>query len=94
MPQVHMTQAQREQAALDKMRDTISDAVLVQKARNRLTYEQIGHGLEIGENTISRIIDGSDEKLNLSQILRLMRFAGIKLVRSDPYETPGNKTEA
>lgn len=94
MPQVHMTQAQREQAALDKMRDTISDAVLVQKARNRLTYEQIGHGLEIGENTISRIINGYDVKLNLSQILRLMRFAGIKLVRSDPYETPGNKTEA
>lgn len=94
MPQVHMTQAQREQAALDKMRDTISDAVLVQKARNRLTYDQIGTGLEIGENTIRRIINGYDVKLNLSQILRLMRFAGIKLVRSDPYETPGNKTEA
>ena len=94
MPRVTLTQEQREAAALERMRETLADGILIRKARNRLTNEQIGHGLEIGENPISRIINGYDVKLNLSQILRLMRFAGIKLVRSDPYETPGNKTEA
>lgn len=94
MPRITLTQEQREAAALERMREAVADGILIRKARNRLTYEQIGTGLEIGENTIRRIINGYDVKLNLSQILRLMRFAGIKLVRSDPYETPGNKTEA
>lgn len=79
MPQVHMTQAQREQAALDKMIDTISDAVLVQKARKRLSNEQIEHDLEIEYRKISKIINGGDVKLTLTQTMRLLRFAGLRL---------------
>lgn len=94
MQRGYLTQEQREAAALERMRETLTDGVLIQKAKTRLTNEQIGHGLEIGERTIAKIINGGDVKLTLTQTMRLLRFAGIKLVRSDPYEAPGNKTEA
>ena len=94
MPRVTLTQEKREAAALERMRETLADGILIRKARNRLTNEQIGNGLEIGERTIAKIINGGDVKLTLTQTMRLLRFAGIKLVRSDPYETLGNKTEA
>ena len=79
MPKVYLNQEQREAAVIDKMRETLTDSVLIQKAKTRLTNEQIGNGLEIGERTIGKIINGADVKLTLSQTMRLLRFAGIKL---------------
>ena len=79
MPRVYLTQEQREAAVIDKMRETLTDGVLIQKAKTRLTNEQIGNGLEIGERTIGKIINGADVKLTLSQTMRLLRFAGIRL---------------
>lgn len=83
MPRVTLTHEQREAAALERMRETLADGILIRKARNRLTNEQIGHGLEIGERTIGRVLEGADVKLTISQIMRLLRFAGIELRRKE-----------
>lgn len=90
----YMTQEDRESIAIVRMRELLADGIAELKAIHHLNNEQIGRGLEIGERTIGRVLEGADVKLTISQIMRLLRFAGIKLVRSDPYETPGNKTEA
>ena len=79
MPRAYLTQEQREAAALERMRETLADGILIRKARNRLTNEQIGNGLEIGERTIAKIINGGDVKLTLTQTMRLLRFAGLRL---------------
>ena len=83
MPRVTLTQEQREAAALERMRETLADGILIRKARNRLTNEQIGHGLEIGERTTAKIINGGDVKLTLTQTMRLLHFAGLRVVRSE-----------
>lgn len=83
MPQVHMTQAQREQAALDKIRVHISDGIAVQKARNKLSNDQVAKGLNLGRNTVGHILNGDDVKLSINQTLRLLHFAGLRVVRSE-----------
>lgn len=83
MPRTYLTQAQREAALIDRMRETLTDGILIQKAKARLTNEQIGNGLEIGERTISKIINGGDVKLSLTQTMRLLQFAGLQLKRRD-----------
>ena len=83
MPRTYLTQAQREAALIDRMRETLTDGILIQKAKERLTNEQIGNGLEIGERTISKIINGNDVKLSLTQTMRLLQFAGFQLKRRD-----------
>lgn len=88
MPRVTLTQEQREAAALERMRETLADGILIRKAKNRLTNEQIGNGLEISSRTIAKILDGGDVKLSISQTMRLIRFAGIQL-RSASDEQAG-----
>lgn len=79
MARITLTQEQREAAALERMRETLVDGILIRKARNRLTNEQIGNGLEIGGRTIAKIINGGDVKLTLTQTMRLLRFASLRL---------------
>ena len=83
MPRVTLTQEQREAAALERMRETLVDGIAERKAIHHLNNEQIGRGLEIGERTIGRVLEGADVKLTISQIMRLLRFAGIELRRKE-----------
>ena len=83
MPRITLTQEQREAAALERMRETLADGILIRKAIHHLNNEQIGRGLEIGERTIGRVLEGADVKLTISQIMRLLRFAGIELRRKE-----------
>lgn len=83
MPRVTLTQEQREAAALERMRELLADGIAERKAIHHLNNEQIGRGLEIGERTIGRVLEGADVKLTISQIMRLLRFAGIELRRKE-----------
>ncbi len=85
MPKVYLTQAQREQAAIDKIRVRISDGIAVQKVRKKLSNEQVAKGLELGRNTVGHILNGDDVKLPINQTLRLLRFAGLQVVAAEQY---------
>ncbi len=86
MPRVYLTAEQREQAAIDKIRLALSDGIAVQKSRNRLTNKDVAHGLELGERTIANIINQEDVKLPISQVIRLLKFAGLSIVKKE--DTP------
>ena len=79
----YMTQEDRESIAIVRMRTLLADGIAERKAIHRLNNEQIGRGLEIGERTIGRVLEGADVKLTISQIMRLLRFAGIELRRKE-----------
>ena len=75
----YMTQEDRESIAIVRMRTLLADGIAERKAIHHLNNEQIGRGLEIGERTIAKIINGGDVKLTLTQTMRLLRFAGLRL---------------
>ena len=75
----YMTQEDRESIAIVRMRTLLADGIAERKAIHHLNNEQIGHGLEIGERTIAKIINSGDVKLTLTQTMRLLRFAGLRL---------------
>lgn len=79
----YMTQEDRESIAIVRMRTLLADGIAERKAIHHLNNEQIGQGLEIGERTIGRVLEGADVKLTISQIMRLLRFAGIELRRKE-----------
>lgn len=78
MPRVNLTQKQREDAALQRMKDIMIDGLIVNKAKRRMTNAKVGEVVEINDKTIGRIINGGDPQLTITQLLRLMRFAGLK----------------
>ena len=86
MPRVYLTAEQREQAAIDKIRLALSDGIAVQKSRNRLTNKDVAHSLELGERTIANIINQEDVKLPISQVIRLLKLAGLSIVKKE--DTP------
>ena len=75
----YITQQQKELLEIERMRELLSDGIAERKAIHHLNNEQIGRGLEIGERTIAKIINGGDVKLTLTQTMRLLRFAGLRL---------------
>lgn len=79
----YMTQEDRESIAIVRMRTLLADGIAERKAIHHLNNEQIVRGLEIGERTIGRVLEGADVKLTISQIMRLLRFAGIELRRKE-----------
>ena len=72
MPRVYLTAEQRERAAIDKIRLALSDGIAVQKSRNRLTNKDVAH-----------IINQEDVKLPISQVIRLLKFAGLSIVKME-----------
>ena len=78
MPRVNLTQKQREDAALQRMKDIMIDGLVVNKARRRMTNAKVSEVVDINDKTIGRIINGGDPQLTITQLLRLMRFAGLK----------------
>lgn len=79
----YITQQQKETLEIERMRELLADGIAERKAIHHLNNEQIGRGLEIGERTIGRVLEGADVKLTISQIMRLLRFAGIELRRKE-----------
>lgn len=75
----YITQQQKETLEIERMRELLADGIAERKAIHHLNNEQIGRGSEIGERTIAKIINGGDVKLTLTQTMRLLRFAGLRL---------------
>ena len=83
MPRTYLTQAQREEAMLDRLRETMIDGLVVNKALRRMTNAKVAESVHINDKTIGRIINGGDPQLTITQVLRLIRFAGLTLEKED-----------
>ena len=83
MPRVYLTQQQREDAALDRMKETLVNGLLVNKALRRMTNVKVGESVQINDKTIGRILNGADPQLTMTQVLRLIRFAGFSLEKEE-----------
>ena len=83
MPRTYLTQAQREEAMLDRLRETMINGLVVNKALRRMTNAKVAESVQINDKTIGRIINGGDPQLTITQVLRLIRFAGLTLEKED-----------
>lgn len=77
MPRVYLSQNQRDDAALEKMKATVVDGLVINKALRRMTNAGIAEAVRINDKTIGRIINGGDPQLTITQVLRLIQFAGL-----------------
>lgn len=81
MPKVYLTDAQRERAAIDKIRGSIADGLCVKKMRDNLTNAQIGKAFDIGEKRVPMLMGTEDIRMDVNQFIRLLRFTGHKIVK-------------
>ena len=83
MREQYISSIEKSDAEIRRMFSFLVDGVASQKERNRLSNSQIGYNLDIGKNTIAKLLDDQDVHLTATQLLRLIRFAGFKLSRRD-----------
>ncbi len=83
MPKVYLTEAQRQEAKLDRQSKMLSDGLACYKAINKLTLEQIGSGLGMSKTTVMHIIDGKDKRIPIRAMWRLLDLAGLEVRRKE-----------
>lgn len=82
MPNVYLTEQDRENARTRKIREVITDGVVAQKHKNRLTIPQLAAEFGLGRAKASRLLTGDETlDMNIDQFIRLLRWAGFKIVR-------------
>ena len=80
MPKVLLTQAQREAEAVKKVRRMLSGKIGDLKIRNHLTYKQIGNEFSVTGNTVSRIANGEELRMNINEFIRFILATGGEIV--------------
>ncbi len=81
MPKVYLTDAQREQAAIEKIRGSIADGLCAKKMRNNLTNAQIGAEFGVGEKRVPILMGTEEIRMDIDQFIRLLRFTGHRIVK-------------
>lgn len=79
MPKVCLTQEQREQAANERRRQLIADGMAAYKNRNRLSDEALGRRLGLGRNTVARILNGEEVKLETDKHFKVLAVSGYQM---------------
>lgn len=83
MPRVYLTEAQRQEAKLDRQSKMLSDGLACYKAINKLTLEQIGSGLGMSKTTVMHIIQGKDKCVPIQSFWKLLEMAGLEVRRKE-----------
>lgn len=81
MPRVYLTDADREQAAVEKVRSSIADGLAAKKLRRNLTNAQIGAEFGLGEKRVPLLMGTAPIRMDMDQLIRLLRFTGHKIVK-------------
>lgn len=84
MPKVYLTEAQRQEAKLDRQSKMLGDGLTCYKALNRLTLEQIGTGLGMSKNTVLQIMNEKDVRIPIRTMWKLLDLVGLEVRRKEP----------
>lgn len=84
MASVYLTEKQRQDAAMQKLYKKLGSGLAGFQSQEKLTRQQIGAGLGISRNTVSKFISAEDVSMNVSTLLRMIYMSGFEVKRRDP----------
>lgn len=80
MPAVYLTEEQRQQAALQRNYQKISDGLAAYMNRERMTKAQMANVVGVGYKSFMKLLYSEEVNLTFIDLLRTLRIAGYKIV--------------
>lgn len=80
MPKVFLTDAQKLDYRYERLRKCIGKRVEWAMSDRRLTQQALANEMHMGHETIRKITDGEEVRLNITDFLKFLDLAGLKLV--------------
>lgn len=84
MPKVYLTDAQRQEAALQSTYQKIVDGVVAYQNRKQLTKEQLAGELGICRNSIPKLFRAETLQVDVKTVLKAIRLAGMEVKQHEP----------
>lgn len=84
MPKVYLTDAQRQEAALQSTYQRIVDGIVAYQNRKQMTKGQLAAELGICRNSIPKLFRAEDLQVNVKTLLKVIRLAGMEVKTRDP----------
>lgn len=78
-----MTEDQRRNLWYEHRNQMLADGLDAYKHKNRLTNADLGRGLGLGTQTISKLLNGEEVKLSTNTFWQLLEMAGLAVKRRD-----------
>ena len=87
MPKVLLTQNQKEEERYRRLRKSLGERLATAKHRQQISTEQLAKQLDVGRESVAKLLHGEDVKLTSTTWFRLMDLAGISLkAKPDEFE--------
>ena len=83
MARVALTEAQRRRQRHERRSRTLADGLAAYKSRNRLTNENLAEELDVGKNTVTRLLCGEDVKVSVFTYWRMLEIAGLDVKQKE-----------
>ena len=83
MPKVYLTDAQRRDARYQRILRELGDGLAILKVRNKLSNKALGHELGINHETVAKVLDGQEVKLNTKVLFQLFDLAGLEIKKKE-----------
>lgn len=83
MAKVALTEAQRRRQRHERRSRSLADGLAAYKSRNRLTNENLADELNVGKNTVTRLLCGDDVKVSVFTYWRLLEIAGLDVKQKE-----------
>ena len=80
MPKVCLTEAQRQEAALIRQYQKLSDGLAAFMNREKLTKAQTANAIRIGYKSFIKLLCTEEVSVNVVGLLRILQIAGYKIV--------------
>lgn len=84
MPKVCLTEAQRQEAAIQATYQKVADGLAAKMNREHLTQQQIGDRLGITRQAVSKLLNASGMRIDVRTMLKVLHLAGMEVKRRDP----------
>lgn len=80
MPAVYLTEEQRQQAALQRNYQKISDGLAAYMNRERMTKAEMANAVGVGYKSFMKLLYSKEVNLTFIDLLRILRISGYKIV--------------
>lgn len=83
MPKVYLTDAQRQEAALQSTYQKIADGLAAFRNRKQLNNGQLGDELGINRKSVAKLLHTEALQVDVITLLKVIRLAGMEVKTRD-----------
>lgn len=79
MPRVHLTEADRKNARIEKTAKSFRDGLFLYKKEKHLNNEDFGKVLNVSQPTMAKLLNGKHVTLSVNAFFAALELAGLEV---------------